>query len=178
MECLTNNHSDRISKATRPSEVAPLLWGKVMKPQFDVSTAGDMPRVVISGNYYGSKCMPSLNNLLAAYGKNPKAGGSLKRKFQRICCDEIRDQLGNWKASKPLIGHFIHYEPRDGHLRDLANVQAFASKVFWDGMQDCGTIKGDDPRYLLNETHDYYLLPDKYGEPRIEIYLEEVDDEC
>ena len=148
-----------------------------MKPQFDPSTAGNMPKVVIEGNYYNGKCFPSLNNLLAAYGTHPRNGNSMKQKYQRHCNDAIRECLGDWKPTKPIIGHFIHYEPRDGHYRDYANIQAFASKVFWDGMQDCKVIKDDSPRHVVNETHDFYYLPDKYGYPRIEIYLEEIDNE-
>ena len=147
-----------------------------MKPQFDTSTAGNMPKVVIEGNYYNSKCFPTLNNLLAAYGIKPQNGNSMKQHYQRICANEIRDQLGSWKASKPLIVHYIYVEPRDGHPADHSNTHAFASKVFLDALQDCKVIKDDSPRHILNETHDFYLLPEKYGEPRIEIYLEEVED--
>ena len=145
-----------------------------MREQFDISQAGDMPRVEIRGNYYGSKTMPSLNNLLAAYAKLPKAGGALKKKFQNICSWEIREQLGNWKPSRPLIGHFIYHEPKDGHYRDRPNIHAFVSKVWWDSMQDCGVIANDDPRYVINETHDFDIVD---GEPYIEIYLEEVNNE-
>lgn len=147
----------------------------IMKPQFDISQAGDMPRVVISGNYYGTKCFPTLNNLLAAYGRSPRSGNSMKQKYQRIAAWEIREQLNGYKAEKPLIVHYIYVEPRDGHPADHSNTHCFASKVFLDALQDCGVIKDDSPRYVLNETHDFYLLPDKYGEPYIEIYLEEVE---
>ena len=144
-----------------------------MRLQFEVPENCTMPRVVISGNYHGSKTFPSLNNLLAAYAKMPKAGGALKRKYQNICCQDIRDQLGNYKASKPLIGHFIYHEPKDGHYRDRPNIHAFASKVFWDAMQVCGVIPNDNPHYVINETHDFYIVD---GEPYIEIYLEEVEE--
>ena len=146
-----------------------------MKPQFDVSQAGDMPRVIIEGNYYNGKCFPSLNNMLASYSRSPKIGAALKRKFQRICCDEIREQLKGWQANKPLIGHFIYYEPKDGHYRDFPNIHCFASKVWWDAMQDCGVIRGDDPKYVLNETHDF-MYCENVGETRIEVYLEEVSE--
>jgi hypothetical protein len=159
----------------RDRQITTWRW-KRLKPQFEVPENCQMPKVVISGNYYGSKVMPTLNNLLAAYGKSPKAGSGMKRKYQRICCDEIRDQLGDWKTEKPLIVHYIYVEPRDGHPADHSNAHAFCSKVFLDALQDCGTIKGDDPRYVLNETHDFYTLPEKWGEPYIEIYLEEVED--
>ena len=146
-----------------------------MKEQFDVTTAGDMPRVIISGNYYGSKCFPSLNNLIAEYGRKPEWGGNMKKRFQKICSDEIRDQLGKWKPTKPLIGHFRYFEPLDGHYRDYANIHAFASKVFWDALQECKVIKNDNPKYVLNETHDFYRCVDAYDETRIEVYLEEID---
>ena len=146
-----------------------------MIPQFDTSKAQGMPKVVIEGNYYNAKCFPTLNNLLAAYGVRPQNGNAMKRKYQRICIDAIREQLGNWQASKPLIVHYIYVEPRDGHPADHSNTHAFASKVFLDALQDCGVIKDDSPRHVLNETHDFELLPDKYGEPRIEVYLEEID---
>lgn len=145
-----------------------------MKPQFDVTTAGNMPKVVIRGAYHGSKTFPSLNNLLAAYGKKPAIGGALKRKYQKICAWEIREQLGKWRPEKPLIVHYRYFEPKDGHYRDYANCHAFASKVFLDALQDCGTVENDNPHWILNETHDFDYVE---GEPYIEIYLEEVADE-
>jgi len=163
-------------------EALPGVWCEIekvvgmMKPQFDVTTANGMPKVIIAGNYYGTKCMPTLNNLLAAYGKAPKAGGAMKRKYQNIAAWDIREQLGNWKAEKPLIVHYRYFEPRDGHPADHSNTHSFASKVFLDALQDCGVIQNDGPKWVLNETHDFFYLPDKYGEPRIEVYLEEVED--
>jgi hypothetical protein len=135
-----------------------------------------MPKVVICGNYYESKTFPSLNNLLAAYGTHPKRGGDMKRKFQRICCDEIRMQLPGYVAKNPIIVHYRYFEPRDGHIRDVTNVHAFCSKVFCDALQDCKVIPNDNPKYLINETHDFFFLPERWGEPYIEIYIEEVED--
>ena len=100
-----------------------------------------------------------------------------KKKYQKICAYEIREQLNGWKAEKPLIVHYRYFEPMDGHPADHSNSHAFASKVFLDALQDCGVIKDDSPRHVLNETHDFFLLPDKGGEPYIEIYLEEIDHE-
>lgn len=148
-----------------------------MNLQFNVPDNCTMPKVVIQGNYYGSKTMPSLNNLLDAYGRHPKNGNALKRKFQRICNDEIRMQLPDYQAENPIILHYRYFEPRDGHYRDLPNVHCFASKVFDDALQDCKVIPNDNPRYLLNETHDFFYLPEKWGEPFIEIYIEEVSND-
>ena len=148
----------------------------MQKLQFENYETCGFPKVVISGNYYGSKTMPSLNNLLAEYGKHPRAGNTLKRKFQKICNDEIRMQLPGYQVKHPIILHYRYFEPRDGHYRDLPNVHCFTSKIFCDSLQDCKVIPNDNPRYLLNETHDFFYLPEKWGEPYIEIYIEEVSE--
>ena len=146
-----------------------------MKPQFDVTKADGMKKVVISGAYYGNKTMPSLNNLLVAYGRKPVVGTSLKKKFQNICAWEIREQLGKYTATKPLILHYRYFEPSDGHKRDFTNCHYFCGKVFADALQDCEVIPDDSPKYLVNETTDFGYVP-KGEEPYIEIYLEEVDE--
>lgn len=146
------------------------------KLQFEIPENCTMPKVVIAGNYYGSKTMPSLNNLLAAYGTHPKQGSALKKKFERICCDEIRTQLPNYQVDKPIVVHYRYFEPRDGHIRDVTNVHAFCSKVFCDALQVCKVIPNDNPKYLVNETHDFFFLPEKWGEPYIEIFIEELNE--
>lgn len=147
----------------------------MQKLQFEIPENCKMKKVVISGNYYESKTFPSLNNLLAAYGTHPKRGGEMKRKFQRICCDEIRLQLPGYVAKKPIIIHYRYFEPQDGHYRDYPNIHCFCSKVFCDALQDCKVIPNDNPRWLLNETHDFFYLSERWGEPYIEIYIEEVE---
>ena len=98
----------------------------------------------------------------------------MKRKYERICCDEIRMQLPGYQAKNPIILHYRYFEPRDGHVRDVTNIHAFCSKVFCDSLQVCKVIPNDNPKWLLNETHDFFFLPEKWGEPYIEIYIEEV----
>lgn len=147
-----------------------------MKLQFEIPDNCTMPKVVISGNYYNGKTFPSLNNLLAAYGTHPKQGGAMKRKYQNICCDEIRTQIPGYQAKNPIILHYRYFEPRDGHARDVANVHCFCSKVFDDALQTCKVIPNDNPKWLLNETHDFFYLPEKWGEPYVEVYIEEVED--
>lgn len=145
--------------------------------QFIIPENCKMPKVIIQGNYYGSKTFPSLNNLLAEYGYSPKRGNSMKRKYMNICNDEIRNQLIGYSAENPIILHYRYFEPQDGHYRDFANIHCFFSKVFCDSLQLCGIIKNDSPRYLLNETHDFFYLPEKWGEPYIEVYIEEIREE-
>ena len=148
----------------------------VLKLQFKVSRKCVLPKVVISGNYFGSKTFPSLNNLLNEYGFSPQRGNTMKRKFMNICVEEIENQLSDYKVKKPIILHYRYFEPRDGHYRDYPNIHSFFSKVFCDALQKCEVIPRDDPRYLLNETHDFFYLKENYGEPYIEVYIEEIND--
>ena len=134
--------------------------------QFEISENCIMPKVVIEGNYYGSKTFPSLNNLLAEYGRHPKGGGAMKRKFEKICCDEIRMQLPGYTAKNPII---LHY-------RDNMNIFSMADKCFEDALQVCKVIPNDNPKFMLNTTHDFFYLPERYGEPYFEVYIEEIND--
>ena len=141
--------------------------------QFEVPDNCTMPKVVISGNYYKDKCFPSLNNLLAGFARSPQIGGTIKRKYKNICINDIREQLPHYKAQKPLIIHYRIFEPVHGQKRDVMNVVSMIDKCFEDGLQDCGVIPNDDPKHVLNATHDVFYIE---GEPYIEIYLEEVDE--
>lgn len=149
----------------------------MQKPQFEIPENYEMKKVVISGNYYDSKTFPSLNNLLAAYGTHPKQGSAMKKKFERICCDEIRLQLPGYVAQNPVILHYRFYEPRDGHYRDNMNIFSMFDKCFEDGLQVCKVIPNDNPKFMLNTTHDFFYLPEKWGEPYVEVYIEEVTDD-
>lgn len=146
-----------------------------MKLQFIIPENSKMKKLTISGNYFGSKTFPSLNNLLAEYGYSPQRGNSMKRKYMNICNDEIRMQLSGYKIQGPVILHYRFFEPRDGHYRDYPNIHSFFSKCFCDSLQKCGVLPNDSPKYLRNETHDFFYLPDKFGEPYIEVYIEELE---
>ena len=140
-----------------------------MKPQF-VPT--DMPKVVVRGRFYGDKTFPSLNNYLAEIGRNPRAGGRMKRDYMMICSSAIRVQLKGWKAQRPIILHYIYFEPSKGQKRDVGNIHDMFDKVFEDSLQQCGVIPNDDPAHVVNMTHDFYYTDD---EPYIEVYIEELE---
>lgn len=146
---------------------------KMQKLQFEIPEDCEMKKVVISGNYFGEKTFPSLNNLLADYGRAPVIGGSTKRKYKDICSWEIRSQLRGYKAENPLILHYRFFEPSRGQKRDLPNVMAFFDKCFEDALQDCQVIPNDSPKWMLNITHDFFYTD---GEPYVEVYIEEVED--
>ena len=144
-----------------------------MEPQFDLSNGSSFPKITIKGSYYGEKTFPSLNDYLSEMGRHPIKGAKMKRDYMMICNSAIRVQLRRWKAEKPIILHYIYYEPTYGKIRDFMNVHFCFAKFFEDSLQACGVIKDDNPLFLRNETHDFYYSDD----PRIEVYIEEIENE-
>ena len=137
-----------------------------MEPQFDLSLGAFLPHFIIKGT------MPSLNEYLAETGRRPQIGGKLKKEYKTLASAYIRRDLKRWKATKPVVLHYVFYEPN--MKRDHDNVFSFASKSIQDALQDCGVIENDGWKHILNFTHDFYV--DRIN-PRIEVYIEEIDDE-
>jgi Holliday junction resolvase RusA-like endonuclease len=131
---------------------------------------------VIEGNYYGDKTFPSLNNLLAEFGKNPRAGGRMKKTYQDIACIHARRDLKGYKAQCPIKLLYVLVEPSRGHKRDISNVLSFAMKVIEDALQKIGVIENDDPAHVTGIDYRF-----EYGtQPRIEVTIIEQGgtDEC
>ena len=132
---------------------------------------GSTKKVVIQGRYYGDKTFPSLNNYLAEIGKNPRAGGRMKKDYMWVCISAIRKYLKGWKVTKPpIIIHYKFYEPSKGQKRDVSNIYALVDKFFEDALQAAGTIENDNPAWVANTTHEFYYTD---SEPYIEIFIEE-----
>lgn len=132
---------------------------------------GSTKKVVIQGRYYGDKTFPSLNNYLAEIGKNPRAGGRMKKDYMWVCISAIRKYLKGWKVTKPpIIIHYKFYEPSKGQKRDVSNIYALVDKFFEDALQAAGTIENDNPAWVANTTHEFYYTD---SEPYIEIEIEE-----
>lgn len=115
--------------------------------------------------------MPSLNEYLTEIGRKPQIGNKMKREYKMIASNYIRVGLKRWKATKPVVIHYVFYEPN--MKRDHDNVFSFASKSIQDALQECGVIENDGWKQILNFTHDFYL--DRLN-PRIEVYLEEIEE--
>ena len=131
--------------------------------QFDPAEHGDMPHFT----YFG--VTPSLNEYLSATGRNPRAGNSMKQKFVQDLSWYIRADLKHWKATHPVIIHYIIYEPN--MKRDHDNTVSVICKYVQDTLQKCGVIENDGWKHVLNFTHDFYVDREN---PRIEVYLEEI----
>ena len=137
-----------------------------MEPQFDLRGGKLLPHFLIKGT------MPGLNEYLAETGRRPQIGGKLKREYKMLASSYIRRDLKRWKASKSIILHYVFFE--SNMKRDHDNVFCFASKCIQDALQDCGVIENDGWKQILNFTHDFYVDREN---PRIEVYIEEIDDE-
>lgn len=61
-----------------------------------------MNKFAVRGCYYGEKTFPSLNNYIAELGKNPLAGGKMKRKYVDIVIKSIRADLRGFSTSRQL----------------------------------------------------------------------------
>ena len=137
-----------------------------MEPQFDLSDGVFLPHFTVLGT------MPSLNEYLAETGHRPQIGGKMKREYKMLAASYIRRDLKRWKATKPIILHYVIYEPN--MKRDHDNVFCFLSKCIQDALQECKVIENDGWKQILNFTHDFYV--DKQN-PRIEVYIEEKEDD-
>ncbi len=128
-------------------------------------------KFVISGTYYKDRTFPGLNEYIAELGRNPHAGGRLKREYMMIASNAIRKDLKRYKAAGPVILHYHFYEPDKGQKRDVMNVFSFADKVIEDALVKCGVLGDDDPSHMKNTTHEFGYTS---GVPRIEVEIEEL----
>lgn len=124
-----------------------------------------MPHFTIKGTF------PSLNEYLAATGRSPYKGGSMKREYMMLAVNAIRRQLDrHYKPQNPLIIHYRIFEPNK--RKDHDNSVACISKIVQDGLQAAGVIPNDGWANIENFTHDFFLCREN---PRVEVYLEEVE---
>lgn len=129
----------------------------------DITKYKDMPHFTIEGT------LPNMNEYISAAARHPKNGGRMKRESMEYASVFIRRDLKRWKTDRPLIVHYIFYEPNK--KRDKDNVAFMALKTVHDALQKCGVIKNDGWANIENFDFDFYV--DK-NNPRIEVYLEEV----
>lgn len=128
----------------------------------------------IEGRYWkNEKTFPSLNDYIHELGKNPKAGGQMKKKYENIACNALRASRLSKKYTGVITLHYKYYEPEKGAKRDHMNIHAFADKVIQDAMQKCGIIQNDSPKYVDGSriTHEFFYTQ---GTPRIEVEVEEL----
>lgn len=125
----------------------------------------------IEGTFCGDKTLPSLNQYIAEIGTHPRRGGQYKRQYVMIITSCIRRDLKRWKASGPVILHYVFAEPKKGQKRDRMNIFSLADKFIEDALRDCKVIADDDPEHVINCTHEFIYTD---GVPYIAVEIEEI----
>ena len=115
------------------------------------------------------KRLMGLNEYTKYNRTNRYLGAKTKRAEQNYIIWCIKEQLGNIKIEKPVIGHFIWIE--ENKKRDLDNI-AFAKKFILDALVEAGILKDDNRKIVTNFTDNF-----KYSnKSKVKVELEEIDE--
>ena len=130
-----------------------------------------LPKITIRGEYFGNRTLPSLNDYLAAVGKNPKAGNKFKQDYTKPIISAIRRCLRGWTVKNPpIILHYRYFENKKGKRRDISNIHALCAKFAEDALQQTSVIENDNPDWIVGFDCEFHWIED---EPFIEIIIEE-----
>ncbi len=114
------------------------------------------------------KRLIGLNEYTNANRYNKYAGAKQKKDEQNYIKMCIKQQLGNLKIDKPVVGTFTWIE--ENKRRDLDNI-CFAKKFILDGLVELGILK-DDNRKMVCGFIDKFEYADK---SKVIVELEEQD---
>lgn len=98
------------------------------------------------------KRLMGLNEYTRINRKNKYEGNKTKQNEQDYIMWCIKEQLGNLKIDKPVIGHFIWVE--ENKKRDLDNI-CFAKKFILDALVNAGVLKDDNRKIVTNFTDSF-----------------------
>ena len=98
------------------------------------------------------KRLMGLNEYTNFNRTNKYKGASVKKKEQAYIIWCIREQLGNIKIDKPVVGHFTQVE--ENKRRDLDNV-CFAKKFILDALVQAGVLQDDNRKIVTNFTDSF-----------------------
>ena len=93
-----------------------------------------------------------LNQYLKIVNNNRFQGNKAKQDEQAYIIWEIREQLGNIKIDKPVIGHFTWVE--ENKRRDLDNI-CFAKKFILDALVQAKILQDDNRKIVTNFTDSF-----------------------
>ena len=113
------------------------------------------------------KRLIGLNEYTRQNRTNKYVGATAKKQEQAYIIWCIREQLGNIKIDKPVIGHFTWIE--ENKRRDLDNI-CFAKKFILDALVESGVLKDDNRKIVTNFT-DSFEYADK---SKVVVELEEI----
>lgn len=113
------------------------------------------------------KRLVGLNEYTNTNRHNKYAGAKQKKEEQEYIKMYIKQQLGNLKIEKPVIGKFTWIE--ENKRRDLDNI-CFAKKFILDSLVELGILK-DDNRKMVCGFEDRFEYADK---SKVIVELEEI----
>lgn len=113
------------------------------------------------------KRLIGLNEYTNVNRYNKYAGAKQKKEEQNYIKMCIKQQLGNLKINKPVIGTFTWIE--ENKRRDLDNI-CFAKKFILDSLVELGILK-DDNRKMVCGFEDRFEYADK---SKVIVELEEI----
>ena len=99
-----------------------------------------------------NKRLMGLNEYTKYNRTNKYAGAEAKKKEQQYIINCIKQQLGNIKINKPVIGHFTWIE--ENKRRDLDNI-CFAKKFILDALVQAGVLQDDNRKIVTNFTDSF-----------------------
>lgn len=121
----------------------------------------------IEGTHWKENCLPSLNDVLAEATRHPKAYWRLKTSMEQVAMSAIRKDLKGYKATKRVSLDIIWGEKNKGTRRDFDNVVAAGRKIINDALVKSGTIKDDNPTYLMYGRNKFVYTDKPFIEVRI-----------
>lgn len=113
------------------------------------------------------KRLMGLNEYTSCNRTNKYVGAKAKKKEQAYIIWCIKEQLGNIKINKPVIGKFTWIE--ENKRRDLDNI-CFAKKFILDALVQAGVLADDNRKIVTNFT-DSFEYADK---SKVIVELEEI----
>lgn len=115
-----------------------------------------------------NKRLMGLNEYTKYNRANKYLGAKSKKTEQEYIIWCIKEQLGNIKLNRPVIGHFIWIE--ENKRRDLDNI-CFAKKFILDALVEAGVLKDDNRKIVTNFTDSF-----EYAEKsKVIVELEEME---
>lgn len=114
-----------------------------------------------------SKRLMGLNEFIKKCNSSRYLSNNAKQQEQAYIIWCIREQLGNLRIDKPVIGHFTWIE--ENKRRDLDNI-CFAKKFILDALVQAKVLKNDNRKIVTNFT-DSFEYADK---SKVIVELEEI----
>ena len=113
------------------------------------------------------KRLIGLNEYTKYNRANKYFGAKIKKEEQDYIIWCIKEQLGNIKIKKPVIGHFTWVE--ENKRRDLDNI-AFSKKFILDALVEANILEDDNRKIITNFTDNF-----KYAnKSKVIVELEEI----